>query len=193
MIHHLIFEGAELSGKSWLLSQVYDYLEPKYNQNKVALDGCHWFNCDVGIYGTEHGQKVIEHYLDIFTVLKEKNLLIEKLHLSDIVNNRLHNQKEVDYREVEDRLLALDFKIILVTFPEDEKLLAARIKDRLNLYPHYERILREPSWYIREQQEYIEEIKKTKLPYLIIETKALPANGLVEQILQWIGEKKRLI
>ena len=41
MIHHLIFEGAELSGKSWIMSQIYNYLEPKYNQSKDILDGCH--------------------------------------------------------------------------------------------------------------------------------------------------------
>ena len=52
-MHHLIFEGAELSGKSWLISQVYNYLEPKYNQSDFILDGCNWFNCDVGIYGTK--------------------------------------------------------------------------------------------------------------------------------------------
>ena len=61
-MHHLIFEGAELAGKSWIMSQIYDQLEPKYNKNKVVLDGCHWFNSDVGIFGTEFGRPVIDHY-----------------------------------------------------------------------------------------------------------------------------------
>jgi len=30
MKHHLIFEGAELAGKTWLMSQIYNYLQPKY-------------------------------------------------------------------------------------------------------------------------------------------------------------------
>src|SRR5512145_322970 len=75
-MHHLIFEGAELSGKSWLMSQIYDRLEPKYNRNKNILDGCHWFNCDVGVYGTEHGKPVIEHFCRIFAELQDKNLLV---------------------------------------------------------------------------------------------------------------------
>ena len=41
MAHHIIFEGAELAGKSWLMSQVYDQLEPKYNQQNHILDDCH--------------------------------------------------------------------------------------------------------------------------------------------------------
>jgi thymidylate kinase len=186
---HLIFEGAELSGKSWLLAQVYDYLEPKYNRNKKVLDGCHWFNCDIGVYGTKHGKKVIENYLKIFTELKNKNLLVEKLHLSDIVYNRLHNSVEVNYRALEKKLKNLGFKIILITFPEDEDLLRRRIKDRLSLYPHYERILREPKWYIKQQQEYLREIKKSSLPYLIIKTNRLPDKNLVSEILKWLGEK----
>jgi hypothetical protein len=32
---HLIFEGAELAGKSWLMSRVYDYLERKDNKNDL--------------------------------------------------------------------------------------------------------------------------------------------------------------
>lgn len=188
MAHHLIFEGAELAGKSWLMSQVYDHLEPKYNQEKVVLDGCHWFNCDVGVYGTRYGQAIIKHYLNIFSLLKNKNLITEKFHLSDIVYNRLHRNKEIDYRKIEEELLALNFKIVLIAFPEDINLLKKRIEDRLNLYPHYERILQNPDWYIEQQKQYLFEIKKSKLPYLIIKTEQLPDNGLVEKILGWIGE-----
>lgn len=189
MNHHLIFEGAELAGKSWLMSQVYDYLEPKYNQNNITLDGCHWFNCDVGVYGTKHGKKIVEQYLGMFEELKEKNLIIEKLHLADKIYRRMHFGEETDYTEIENRLAKLDFKIILIAFPEDEKVLKKRIQDRLNLYPHYERILKNPKWYIEQQKEYRKELEKSKLPHLIIETNVLPDQNLVEKILAWIGEK----
>ncbi len=188
-MHHLIFEGAELAGKSWLMSQVYDFLEPKYNKNKKTLDGCHWFNCDVGVYGTKHGKPIIQNYLKMFSELQEKNLLIEKFFISDIVYNRLHNNKEIDYSEEEKVLKELGFKIVLITFPEDEEILKARIKDRLNLYPHYERILQEPKWYIAQQKEYKKELAKSILPSLIVPTDKLPDYNLVNKILKWIGEK----
>ena len=92
--HHLIFEGAELAGKSWLMSQIYNYLEPKYNQSGYLLDGCHWFNCDVGVYGTKHGRPIIEFYLKIFNELKNSNLLIEKFHLSQEITLMLPIKKE---------------------------------------------------------------------------------------------------
>lgn len=188
-MHHLIFEGAELAGKSWLMSRVYDYLEPKYNRNKSTLDGCHWFNCDVGVFGGEHGRQVIAQYCNIFQELENTNLLVEKLHLSDLVYNRLLKKIEVDYFPLEKKLQDLDFKIILCTFPEDESLIKKRIAGRLSLYPHYGRILHEPGWYINQQREYLKEIKKTLLPSLVIETVRLPDDSLTEKILKWIGEK----
>ncbi len=188
MSHHLIFEGAELAGKSWLMSQVYDALEPKYNQNKNTLDGCHWFNCDVGIYGTKHGHPIIKHYLEIFKELQNKNILVEKLHLADLIYNRLHNNLEIDYLSIEKELLDLKFKIILICFPEDKKVLQKRIQDRLNIYPHYEQILKNPDWYIEQQREYQAEIKKSILPSIVIETTTLPDYNLSKKILNWIGE-----
>ncbi len=188
MLHHLIFEGAELAGKSWLMSQIYDYLEPKYNQNKNILDGCHWFNCDIGVYGTKHGQTIIKHYVNIFNELKNKNILVEKLHLSDKIYNKLHNKIDIDYKEIEKNLAKLNFKIILVCFPENEKIIKKRINDRLNIYPHYEQILQKPNWYIKQQKKYKNEINKSILPSLIIETNVLPDPKLNKKILKWIGE-----
>jgi len=189
MPHHLIFEGAELAGKSWVMSAIYDFLEPKYNKEKIILDGCHWFNCDVGVYGTDRGKKIIENYLKIFKVLKEKNILVEKFHLSDIIYNRSNRRKNIDYKRIEQELKKLNFKIILIAFPENKKILEKRIKDRLGLYPHYERILRDPAWYIFQQKEYFKEIKKTGLPHLIIRTNKLPEEKIIKKILKWIKEK----
>lgn len=188
MKHHLIFEGAELSGKSWVMSQVYNHLEPKYSQSKDILDGCHWFNCDIGVYGTIHGQKVINSYLDIFTELRDKNLIVEKLQISDRIYNQIYNNSKIDYSLEEKRLSDMNFKNILIKFPEDEEILQKRIQDRLNIYPHYKGILKSPAWYIELQRRYVDEINKSLLPSLVIETNILPDKRLVDVILNWIGE-----
>ncbi len=188
MPHHLIFEGAELAGKSWLMSQIYNHLEPKYNQNKYILDGCHWFNCDVGVYGTAHGKEIIKHYLKIFKELTNNNILVEKLQLADLIYSRLHQNREINYKKIEEELNKLNFKTILICFPEDKSVIKKRIADRLNIYPHYEKILQKPKWYIAQQQEYRKEIRKSILPSLIIETTTLPDDKLTKKILNWIGE-----
>src|SRR4030042_6293922 len=101
MQHHLIFEGAELAGKSWIISQVYDFLDAKYNKEKLVLDGCHWFNSDVGIFGTRHGKFCIERYVEMLEKLRINNVLFEKFHISDIIYNRMHRNKEINYAKIE--------------------------------------------------------------------------------------------
>ncbi len=187
-MHHLIFEGPELAGKSWLMSEIYNALEPKYNKSRVLLDGCHWLNCDLGIFGGLYGKKFIENYLPIFKLLNNENILVEKFHLADIVNRRLYQNKSINYSAVEKKLIKFDFKIILVLLPGEESIIKKRIKDRLALYPHYERILHPPGWYLKQQKEYLREIKKTRLPYLAIRTDVLPDSRLSKKILEWIGE-----
>lgn len=188
MAHHLIFEGAELAGKSWIMSQIYEYLEAKYGQNKNILDGCHWFNADVGVYGTEFGKAVIKNYLRIFQILAPKNILVEKLHIADIVYNQMYNNKQINYQTIEQKLQALDFKIVFIKFKAEEALLQKRIKGRLDLYPHYKKILKTPAWYIAQQTEYEKTLKKSLLPVLTVETEIMPDKKYTAKILRWLGE-----
>lgn len=186
--HHLIFEGCELSGKSFLMSQVYDYLEKKYNTDKNLLNGCHWINCDVGIFGGPNSKFFIDKYIEILKELKDKNVIFEKFHISDIVYQKMYHQKTINYQPAEKILKKLGAKIIFLKVSPSEQLFSQRLKDRLSLYPHYKRIAKKPSWYIKQQEEYIKTIKQTKLPYLEIDTTVLPTNNW-EAILKWIKEK----
>lgn len=183
--HHIIFEGAELVGKSYLMSRMYDFLEEKYNKNRNILDGCHWFNSDVGIFGTKYGKPCIERYIEMLEIMKDKNVLFEKFHISDIVYNRLHRGKEISYKTIEKKLLKFNTKIIFCYIQEDIKLLKKRIRERLRLYPHYERILQNPRWYIMQQREYKKEIQKTMLPYKQIDVTHIPSPQAEKILLQW--------
>lgn len=187
--HNIIFEGPELSGKSYLMSQIYDYLEPKYNSGAKVLDGCHWFNCDVGLYGTRFGAQVLEKYLELLEIINDVNVMVEKFHLTEAVYQKLYSNKDFDYLNIETRLKKISAKIILVTFDEDENLLKKRLEDRLNLYPHYSRIAQEPVDYIKQQQLYLELIKNSQLEYLIINASQLPNPELVDKILKFLKEK----
>lgn len=182
----IIFEGAELTGKSWLMSQVFNYLEPRGRKSKNILDGCSWFNADNGVFGTEASRGVIEGYMKIFESLKERNIIVEKFTLSDEIYQLLHRDCVVDYSEINKELERQGFKIVLITFKEEKKLLENRIQDRLNLYPHYKEILQPVDWYINQQQEYKKRIKNIGLPYLIVETNILPDDKIVNDILSWI-------
>jgi len=113
---HLIFEGAELTGKSFIASQIYNHLEAKYHQGPDRLDGCYWFNCDVGVFGSSQGQDIISSYLKMLVALKNNNVILEKFQISDQVYNELYQNKKIKYRCVEKRLKKLGYKIIFFNF-----------------------------------------------------------------------------
>src|SRR3989338_9561552 len=125
--HKIIFEGPELAGKSYLMSQIYNYLEPKYNSGGQLLDGCHWFNLDVGIYGSSFGQILLNKFTELMEQLKESHVLLEKFHLSEATYQQIYHDKIFDCVPWEERLKELGAKIILVTFREDEALIKKRL------------------------------------------------------------------
>jgi len=187
--HKIIFEGAELAGKSYLMSQIYNNIEPKYNSGGHILDGCHWFNLDVGVYGTSFGQKALSRYMELFEDLKDTNLMAEKFHLTETVYQKLYHNYDFDYSDIEARLKKLNAKIILVTFDKSEELIKHRLEDRLKLYPHYKSIMQTPAAYIRQQELYEDLISKSKLDHLVVNASKLPNPSLVDKILEFLGEK----
>ncbi|MEK7158546.1 MAG: hypothetical protein AAB733_03175 [Patescibacteria group bacterium] len=188
MAHHLIFEGAELVGKSSLMQELYDVLEPRYQKTTGLLDGCHWFNCDVGIFGTPEGRPVIEHYTNIIQTLRDRNLLLEKFHLSDLVYHELLHMETPDYHEIEQRLLTLDVRLIFCTMEESEALVEKRLQDRLRLYPHYQRIQRSPQEYLLQQRAYEQAVRRSILPTLTVDLTNMPPTSARDNILTWLNE-----
>lgn len=187
--YKIIFEGPELAGKSYLMSQVYAYLEPRYNTGGRLLDGCHWLNCDVGVYGGPYGSAAVEKYVEIMELLSERNVMLEKLHISQAVYQKLYQNADYGYEDIEDRLVALGAKLVMTTFDEDESLLKKRIDDRLKLYPHYAKILQKPEDYIRQQHLQLEHAQRSRLPVLIVNSSVLPNEPLVKKIIKFIEEK----
>lgn len=184
---HLIFEGAELSAKSFLISTIYPVLEKRDHTSSNVLDGCYWFNSDVGIFGTEYGPKIVEKYVEMAEILRDKNILFEKLHISDAVYWEMYTKslRELKYlKYVEERLKEMDFKIILTTFREDETLIAKRLEVRLKQYPHYGRIVKPVSFYLQQQELYKTAVKASSLPYLEVDMSDYDTNN-ANKILEW--------
>lgn len=188
-MQQVIFEGAELSGKSYLISQVFNRIEAKYNSGGQVLDGCHWFNCDVGLFGTAYGQVTLEKYLALFEALAGTNVLIEKFHFSEAVYQKLYHNRQTDFSALEKRLKNLGAKIVLVTFDEKEDLLKKRLEDRLRLYPHYAKIAQAPAAYIAQQRLHLELLSQSQLEHHIINASQLPNDQLGEEVLEFLGEK----
>lgn len=184
---HLIFEGAELSGKSWVMSQIYQELEAKYAASPNVLDGCYWLNCDLGFFGTGLAPAMVKNYLTIFKTLALKNIIVEKFLLSALVYSELYGAGGMDREEIEKQLREINFKVVLLTFPEDKELLKRRLADRLRLSPHYGRIAKSPEFYIKQQRLYKKYLAESSLDHLILEAAELPDQKLIDRIEEWIN------
>lgn len=189
--YHLIFEGAELTGKSYVIAQVYNYLEKKYSSKKYPylLDGCLWINADIGLFGSQQGRILIKNYIALIKKLKNNNIIFEKFHLTDQVYSHLYRKKNTNYKKIEHELKLLNFKIIFLYIDSDVNLFKKRLVDRINLYPHYKRIKQKPIDYINQQKRYEFFLKKTTVPYLKINTSKIPNKKIIKQILQWLEKK----
>lgn len=183
---HLIFEGVELAGKSFIISKIYDLLEPSLNSNTGLLDGCQWFNCDVGIFGSKQGRPIIINYIKMAKTLRDRHIIFEKFHIADKVYNKIYNNTVLNYKKTEKQLKKLGFKIIFLSVKEDEKIFEQRLSERLKLYPHYKRIAQTPSRYIYQQKIYKETLKNTALPVLEVDSSQLPSEKIIKDIMSWI-------
>ena len=182
----LIVEGAELVGKSYAISQIYARLEGAFHESPHRLDGCHWFNCDIGLFGGPYGRLSIEHYLAMAEAITDRPIIFEKFHLSDIVYHLLYEKRKIRYTDIEERLLARGARLIHCMTNPDPELFRARLEDRVRLYPHYRRIAKEPSFYVQQLEIYRDIIAESKLPRLAVDTSKLPNTAIADEIYEWI-------
>ncbi len=183
----IIFEGVELAGKSWVMSQLYPILEQQNSTSSIFLNGCLWFNCDIGLLGDTNSQTFIDSQIKLAENIPDKTMLWEKFHISDAAYREFHGLEKISYNTIERQLLDLGAKIIFCRINPDEELFRQRLADRLRLYPHYQRIAKSPADYIRLQTVYEQLVAESKLPSLTLDTSQLPNTNLVSQITSWLA------
>lgn len=181
---HLIFEGAELTGKSATIYPVWNTLEQIGNSGSGVMDGCVWMNTDLGIFGTKDGWPLINGLKDVIKKLDHKNLIFEKFHFTQMIYTDFSDQKQ--FKHIEKFLLHYHFRVIITTVRPDPKIFEKRLAARIRGTPSYQRIAQPISWYIEKQEHYIRLSRETKLPCLIIDNSVLP-NSCDKKILSWLS------
>jgi len=182
----LIFEGVELAGKSWVLSQLYPLLEGLGSTSPIFLNGCIWFNCDIGLLGDTYGSALMQHQIKLAQTIPDRSMIWEKFHFSDQAYRLFHGLEKISYNGLEDQLMALEAKVIFCQIRPDVELFKQRLADRLRLYPHYQRIAKSPEEYLRLQETYQQILADSILPHLILDTSQLPNTNLATRILDWL-------
>jgi thymidylate kinase len=179
----LIFEGAELVGKSTLTSAMYQRLVHAYTSSNEILDGCYYLYCDIGIFSTPLARDYIFHMAKIVELMKERNVVMDKFHLADEVYQKEYRGKTISHRWVEDEILRpLGTRMILITVSEDH--LEQRLQQRLKSDPHYALIKKPFDFYKRMQERYLQAIQHTTLDWLLVDG-TIPPEENVTRILAW--------
>jgi hypothetical protein len=179
----LIFEGAELTGKSTLTAATYQRLVFPYTTTNEILDGCYYLYCDIGVFSTPIAHDYLYHMAKIVELMRYRNVVIDKFHLSDEVYQAEYRGRHVSHRWVEDRILRpLGTRIVLVTISPD--LLRERLRRRLETDPHYALIQKPLDFYPRLQERYQRAARETTLPVLVVDGAAAPDEN-VSRILRW--------
>lgn len=179
----LIFEGAELVGKSTLTSAMYQKLVHAYTTSHEILDGCYYLYCDIGIFSTPLARDYIFHMAKIVELMKQRNVVLDKFHLADEVYQLEYRDNEVSHRWVEEEILRpLDVRMVLVTVSEEH--LEQRLQQRLQSDPHYALIQKPFDFYKRMQERYLQAIQHTTLEWLQVDGSVPPAEN-VNRILTW--------
>lgn len=184
-MHHLIFEGAELTGKSTTIYGVWNTLEKKYNSGIGVLDGCTWINADIGLFGTKDGWPFIKAYLRLFRSIAHRNIIVEKFHITNYIYT--HSTDRRLFKDIEKTLADLHFKIILTTVQPDPNAIRQKLNTRLHDSPSYKRIAHDPLWYTETQEQYLKLITESRLPSITIDNSILP-NKNSTKILTWLNE-----
>ncbi|SRR6266849_3161074 len=179
----LIFEGAELVGKSTLTAATYQRIVHADTYSNEILDGCYYLYCDIGIFSTPLARDYLFHMAKIVELMKYHNVVLDKFHLADEVYQQEYQGKKVSHRWVEEDILGpLDTRIVLVTVSEDK--LEERLQQRLKTDPHYALIQKPFDFYKRMQERYLQAIQNTTLEWLQVDG-TLPPEENVTRILTW--------
>jgi thymidylate kinase len=179
----LIFEGAELVGKSTLTAATYQRIVHAYTYSNEILDGCYYLYCDIGIFSTSLAKDYLFHMAKIAELMRYHNVVFDKFHLADEVYQQEYRGKKVSHRWVEEDILEpLGTRIVLVTVSEDQ--LEERLQQRLKSDPHYALIQKPFDFYKRMQERYLQAIQNTTLEWIQVDG-ALPPEENVARILAW--------
>ena len=182
----IIVEGAELTGKSFIISQLYRALQPRFQTHPHILNGCHWFNNDVGLLGDVSGERLLEHHTNLIESLPDRLIILEKFHLSHAIYAEIYSGADFRYNSLESRLAERGAVLLLCALESADAIWQQRLAERLRLYPHYGRIAQKPAGYQQQQELYQQRFDSSQLPKKRLDTTHLPNDQLITSTLRWL-------
>jgi hypothetical protein len=194
----IILEGTRLTKKTdvaFALNEHPQIVGPKkyrYHSPLISAEWCAFTNVPWGRglinFAPEEEAQALETYrtwVRLFELQKYYSWIVDRFHLSTQVYQWMERKKKYEFGWLEDRLLPLGFHVVFLTRPP-ESFAAARL-ERLPVSGN-------PGQYddcdkfVREQEHFREAIGRSLLPWKEFDCSQLTANGIADQIADWLSE-----
>jgi hypothetical protein len=126
----------------------------------------------------------------LFTQLKYYSWIIDRFHLSTKVYQSIHQGKKYDFRWLEDQLLTLGFRIVLLTRSAESFAEARQARLAVSGKPsQYDDL----GVFIKEQEAFQEAIRSTILPWKEFDVTTATVPELTEKVADWLEATGGLI
>lgn len=193
---HLILEGTRLTHKTDLAFALNEHprlvgpRKYRYHSPIISAEWCGFTNHPWGRglinFKPDEEERALETYrtwLRLFELLPYYSWIVDRFHLSTIVFQQAATGRVLDFGWLEERLVALNFRLILCVRPP-ATFAAARV-DRLKVSGNpgqYDDLTR----FVREQEALREVARRTRLPVLELDVSVGGLGSACERVADWL-------
>lgn len=193
---HVLVEGTRLTNKTetaFALNEHPRVVGPRryrYHSPVVSAEWCGFIPVPWGRgllnYDPDEEPRAMETYatwLRLFELLPWYSWIIDRFHLSTRVWQRAHGRRDPDFRWLEERMVPLGFRLVLLTRREDS--FAAAREERLKVSGN-------PSQYddlapfLAEQEDFRALARESLLPSVEVDVSDLDPAGAADRIADWL-------
>jgi hypothetical protein len=194
----IILEGTRLTGKTEIAFDLNEHPRVvgqrryRYHSPIVSAEWCGFTNTPWGRglinFDDDETDLAMDTYATwarLFEQLRYYSWIVDRFHLSTHVWQRLHRDRLLDFRWLEERLAAIGFRIVLCV--RDPASFPAARSERLSVSGN-------PSQYddlaafVREQELFERAAAESRLPVLCIDVTDGDRTRICEEIADWLEE-----
>lgn len=196
LVPKIILEGTRLTFKTDIAFALQEHPEItgsrkyRYHSPILSAEWCTFTNYPWGRglinFNPDEYDKAMETYdtwMHLFELQRYYSWIIDRFHISTtVVQKQLHN-REINFDWLEERLAALNFRIVLCTRSKESFVSARDIRLTVSGNPsQYDNL----EVFFREQDAMIEIVQNSRLQHIIVDVSDNSITSAVDKIVYWL-------
>jgi hypothetical protein len=196
LVPKLILEGTRLTFKTDIAFALNEHAEVtgmrkyRYHSPIISAEWCSFTNYPWGRglinFNPDEYDKAMatyETWITMFELQRYYSWIIDRFHISTLVFQQKAHSIEIDFSWLEERLAALNFRLLLCTRSAESFREAREIRLKVSGNPsQYDDL----GLFIAEQEAMIEAVNNSKIEHLIIDVSDNNIGHAVDKTVQWL-------